>query len=230
MVGSVSAFSVIHTLIKGTDRAKKDAGIYKDLDGDYERLPLLILGCFGLLAGKLQKATHTWERTINFWEIGDNISSLCDYWDIVDFTQYCSRTLSFTARAATGMNIHKWKAAGSFIGGLAYSHTLYSDWIKDTSKVGLEVEEANRATYRAYHQNQKFCDLTIIACILVAKIIGFCSAVHALSGASKIMQLIVAYKEDLLLGAYATYTFSAIASIYYEQQMENQKRKACHVR
>ena len=253
MVKSVSAISMAHTLVKGTDKAKLDAGIYKGLDGDYERLPLLILGCFCLLAAKWQKATHHWEHAINFYQLGDKMSSLCDYWDIVDFTQYCSRTLSLIAgdalqkaaqnackafsalvnifetlvdfKVLKGMNIHKWKIAGSLVGGFGYAHTFYSDWTEEPSEVGLEVEEAEREAYRKSYQNQKFYDRTIIACIIAAKSIGFCSAVHALSGPARVMQFIAANKEDLLLGAYATYTVSAIASIYYGQEMENQMGK-----
>ncbi|MCB1067877.1 MAG: hypothetical protein KDK56_06795 [Simkania sp.] len=271
MIDGVSPISVIDALVKGSDKAKIIAGNYKDLDGDYERLPLLILGCFCLLAGKFQKAVHLGERIINFWQLGDTISSLCDYWDIVELAQSSSRMVScgwplFTVLDLTskdgqsdafniakktapyacktfsslvnlfetlvdfgtlkGMNIHKWKIAGSLAGGIGFSHTLYTEWNENRSGVGLEIEESKRESYREQYAKQKMCDHTITICILVAKIIGFFSAIYALNGAGRIMQFIADHKRDLLFGAYVTFTAAAIASTYYGLQLDQLKEEA----
>lgn len=261
MIVDVTPISLIHTLVKGNDKARREAGNYKDLEGDYERLLLLIVGCFFLLAGKFQKVSQRWEHLVDFWQIGDKVASLCDYWEIVDLAQNGSRTLSWIEGGVTekamsygcktfsslvnffetlvdfkvlkGMNIHKWKVAGSLVGGIGYTHTFYKDWTEDTSQVGREFEESVRETYRTQHQKQKLCDLTILICILAGKIIGFCSAVHALSGVSRVMQFVSEHKEDLLLAAYATFTAAAIGSTFYELQMkelENQKGKTCQIK
>ena len=257
----VTPISLIYTLVKGTDKAKRDAGNYKDIEGDYERLPLLILGCCFLLAGKLQKVSRRWEHLVDFWQVGDKVASLCDYWEIVDLAQNGSRTLSWIVGGVTeksilygcktfsnlvnlfetlvdfkilkGMNIHKWKVAGSLVGGIGYTHKFYEDWTEDTSLVGKEVDESLREAYRKQYQNQKFCDQTILICILAGKIIGFCSALHVLSGASRVLRFVSEHKEDLLLAAYATFTTAVIGSTFYDlkmKELENQQGKRCQIK
>ncbi|WP_420421924.1 hypothetical protein [Simkania sp.] len=274
MVGAVSSVSLIDTLIKGTDKKNRDAGNYKDLDGDYEYLPLLVLGCFCLLAAKFQKATHLGERIVNFLQLGDTISSLCDYWDIVELAQNSSRMVSYgwplfttldltsggnrteafevaqkTAPyvcktfssivnifetlvefgALKGMNIYKWKFFGSLAGGMGFAHKLYTEWNEDRSEVGKDLEKSKREVYLEQYRKQKFCDITITICILAAKIIGFCTAVHALSGIGRVIQFIADHKKDLLFGGYVTFTAAAIASTYYDLQLDQLKEESCQI-
>lgn len=53
---------------------------------DYERIPLLAFGCIFLLASKLESFSgFEWGKVADFGKLGGTISSLTDYWEIVDF-------------------------------------------------------------------------------------------------------------------------------------------------
>ncbi|CCB90013.1 hypothetical protein [Simkania negevensis] len=54
-------------------------------DDDFERIPLLALGCIFLLASKLESFSgFEWGSVVDFGKLGGKMSNLTDYWEIVD--------------------------------------------------------------------------------------------------------------------------------------------------
>ena len=64
-------------------------------DDDYERIPLLAIGCFCLLTNKFQNwRGYDWGQVADLGKLGGTLSNLTDYWELVDFSKGAKKALS----------------------------------------------------------------------------------------------------------------------------------------
>lgn len=64
-------------------------------DDDFERMPLLTIGCFALLASQFEKWRGCdWSDVVDLGGLGVKLSSLTDYWELVDFLKGARKALA----------------------------------------------------------------------------------------------------------------------------------------
>lgn len=59
---------------------------FKRKSGDFERIPILAIGCFSLLANRIEQLSgFNWGHVVDLGKIGGTMSHLTDYWELHDF-------------------------------------------------------------------------------------------------------------------------------------------------
>lgn len=86
---------------------------FKRKSDDFERIPLLALGCLCLVADKIQNlGGFSWGHVADFGKIGNKVSSLADYWELGDFLNggYTVFTAAWTIYTTADLSSEKGKS------------------------------------------------------------------------------------------------------------------------
>lgn len=74
---------------------KSVTSFFSNSHDDYERIPLLAIGCVSLLANKFEKAAgFDWSHVVDLGKIGSRLSNLTDYWEVVDVLKGAKNALT----------------------------------------------------------------------------------------------------------------------------------------
>jgi len=80
------SFQAFKSFVNGTDKDNRKEGDYKNIEGDFERIPLLAIGWFCLIAARFEKwGGYDFGSVVNLGAIGSKVANLTDYWELVDW-------------------------------------------------------------------------------------------------------------------------------------------------